>query len=126
TQARGVAYGGGWITAFSWLRTAVHTRLKVSNPLGLPFMHVMPTLTILGLPVEDKAIQGDILAGMIAGWIRHPAVHTVQFRYGKGRVIMTTFTLEENLHVDPVAAAMFHDLLEHLVSDSCQPMLAVK
>ncbi|MEO6457758.1 MAG: glycoside hydrolase family 2 TIM barrel-domain containing protein, partial [Chloroflexia bacterium] len=35
TQARGTAYGGGWINAFSWLRTAVHTRLKVANPLGL-------------------------------------------------------------------------------------------
>ncbi len=126
TQARGMVYGGGWITAFSWLRTEVHKRLNVSNPLGLPFMHIMPTLTILGLPVEDKAVQGDFLAGMIAGWVRHPAVHTVQFRYGLGRVIMTTFALEESLHIDPVAAAMFHDLLEHLASDECNPTLALK
>ena len=125
TQTRGVAYGGGWITAFSWLRTAVHKRLKVSNPLGLPFMHIMPTLTILGLPVEDKAIQGDFLSGMIAGWVRHPAIHTVQFRLGRGRVIMTTFALEESLNIDPVATAMFHDLLEYLVSDDCNPTLAL-
>lgn len=28
--------------------------------------------------------------------------------------------------IDPVATAMFHDLLEHLVSDRCRPNLAIK
>lgn len=123
-QSRGGAYSGGWISSFSWLRPEVHQRLSgVRNPLGLPFMEVMPRNTILGLPLEDKAVQSDFLAGMVAGWVRHPAVHTVQFRYGRGRVIMTTFELEAALPRDPVAVAMFHDLLEHLTSDACQPTL---
>lgn len=120
---RGGAYSGGWITSFSWLRPGVYRRLAgVPNPLSLPFLPVMPRGTILGLPVEDRAVQGDFLAGMISGWVRHPAVHTVQFRYGRGRVVMTTFGLEDALD-DPVGIALFHDLVDHLTSDACQPTL---
>jgi hypothetical protein len=122
-QGRGGAYSGNWITSFSWIRPDVHRRLKAPNPLGLPFRHVMPNHTILGLPVEDPAVQGDFLAGMVAGWVRHPAVHTVQFRYGRGRVVMTTFAFDEALHEDPVSIALFHDLVDHLTSDACQPTL---
>jgi hypothetical protein len=92
----------------------------------MPFMGVMPTGVILGLPVEDTNVQQDFLAGQIAGWLHHPAIHTVQFRYGKGRVIMTTFALYDTLASDtpnPVGVAMFHDLIDHLVSDACKPVL---
>jgi hypothetical protein len=122
-QRRGGIYGGGWITSFSWLRPGIHRRLGADNPLGLPFRQVIPQGTILGLPVEDPVVQGDFLAGMVSGWVRHPAVHTVQFRYGRGRVIMTTFALHQALHGDSVATAMLHDLVDYLASDACQPML---
>lgn len=125
-QSRGGAYSGNWMTSFSWLRPGAHRRLKnVANPIQLPFKRVMPNGTILGLPVTNAEVQSDFLAGMIAGWVNHPAVHTVQFRYGKGRVIMTTFDLVKALreYHDPVAIAMLHDLIEHLVSDECQPNL---
>lgn len=124
-QGRTGAYSGNWMSSFSWLRPEIHRRLGAApNPLGLPFMYVMPQRTILGLPVEDRGVQDDFLAGMIVGWVRHPSVHTVQFRYGQGRVIMTTFALEEGLRLaDPVAIALCHDLIDHLVSDACQPTL---
>jgi hypothetical protein len=124
TQSRGGAYGGNWLTSFSWLRPSAHSRLPAANPLGLPFRHVMPQRAILGLPLEDPAIQPDVLAGQVSGWINHPAAHTVRFRYGQGRVVMTTFNLAPALPADPVAVAMLHDLLEHLLSDSCRPALA--
>jgi hypothetical protein len=123
-QGRGGTYGGGWITNFSWIRPDIHRRLIGPGPLSMPFMQVMPTRTLLGLPMEDKAVQGDFLAGAISGWVHHPSVHTVQFRYGKGRVLMTTFAIEEALYDNPVAIAMFHDLLEHLCSEACRPVLA--
>ena len=91
--------------------------------MGLPFMQVIPRRTILGLPVEEKAFQDDFLAGQVSGWVGHPAIHSVQFRYGKGKVIMTTFNLAESLGYDPVAAAMLHDLVDHLGSDACEPKL---
>ncbi|MFL5733132.1 MAG: glycoside hydrolase family 2 protein [Chloroflexia bacterium] len=121
-QGRGGSYGGNWITAYSWLRPDVYRRLSsVSSPLGMPFIGVMPPATILGLPVENPAAQEDFLGGMIMGWVRHPAVHTVQFRYGSGRVIMTTFPLDQALPGDPAGVALLHDLVDHLTSDACRP-----
>jgi hypothetical protein len=125
-HGRGGTYGGSWISSFSWLRPGIYRRLTVDNPVTMPFVSAMPIATILGLPVTDRGAQQDFLAGQVAGWVRHPAVHTVQFRYGKGRVIMTTFNLRDSLQdqpPDPVAIAMLHDLIEHLVSDACDPVI---
>jgi hypothetical protein len=122
-QNRGGAYSGSWLTSFSWIRPEIHRRLPVSNPLGMAYIRTMPTATILGLPVEDPTVQGDFLAGMVSGWVGHPAVHTVQFRYGEGIVLMTTFRFANWLGTDPVATAMFHDLIDHLASDECNPTL---
>jgi len=124
-QNRSGAYSGSWITSFSWLRGDFHRRLKVKNPLGLPFKDTMPRSTILGLPYEDPRYQPDFLSGMISGWVHQPSVHTVQFRYGRGAVIMTTFAIENGLHInDPIATAMLHDLVDYLCSDTCHPILA--
>jgi hypothetical protein len=123
-QDRNGPYSGNWLTSFSWVSPQVHKRLaRAGNPLGMPFARVIPSRTILGLPLEERAVRGDILSGMISGWVGHPATHTVQFRYGKGRVIMTTFGIEQSVPDDPMAVAMFHDLIDHLCSDACQPVL---
>ena len=120
---RGGSYSGSWISSFSWIEPAVHPRLRPRNPLGMEYVEVIPRSTILGLPFEKAMADGDILAGMVSGWVHHPAAHTVQFRYGAGTVVMTTFTLRHAVGSDPAATAMFHDLLEHLASGRCQPTL---
>jgi hypothetical protein len=125
-QGRSGSYGGGWITSFSWLRPGIYQRLNVPNPVTMPFRHVMPLGAIVGLPYDDPAVQGDFLAGQISGWLHHPAFHTVQFRYGRGRVIQTTYPLMAAIEAeggDPVGIAMMHDLIDYLTSDACQPTL---
>jgi len=122
-QGRGGSYGGHWITSWSWLRPGVYRRVPTQSPLGLGFKDMTPTKAIVGLPSEDPAVQPDFLAGQIAGWVQHPAAHTVQLRYGKGRVVMTTYPLLDTLTWHPLAVAMLHDLIEHLASDACQPVL---
>jgi hypothetical protein len=124
-QGRNGAYGGNWMTCWSWLRPEAHSRLAHPqlNPLKLPFMQIMPRCTITGLPVESAAVHEDFLAGQVTGWVNHPAVHTVQFRYGAGRVIMTTFALAEAVGVDAVGTAMLHDLIDRLADPGCDPRL---
>jgi hypothetical protein len=122
-QSRGGAYSGNWVTSYSWLKPEPHPNLLIENPMGMAFSNIMPVGTILGVPMDDPAVQGDVLAGMVSGWVHHPAAHTVQFRYGEGRVIMTTFRLKAMLASDPTAMVMFHDLVEYLGSDRCQPTL---
>ncbi len=122
-QGRGGAYGGNWMSSFSWLRPGVYRRLPNANPVSLPFIGLMPARVFLGFPMDDPAYHADVLAGQFTGWIGHPAAHTVQFRYGKGRVIMTAYQLKTRL---PVAVAMLHDLIDYLASDACQPTLTVR
>jgi len=126
SHGRSGSYGGNWMTSFSWLRPGIHRRLPVSNPLTLPFIDVMPLYVILGLPVEDSAYQQDFLAGQVTGWLGHPALHTIQFRCGQGRVVMTTYRLKDRLAYHPVAVAMLNDLVDHLTSDACQPVLSAR
>lgn len=126
TQGRGDPYGGNWISSYSWLKPGAYSRLDgVESPVSLTFREIIPANTLLGLPIEQDAYQDDFLAGQVTGWIQHPAVHTVQFRFGQGRVIMTTFNLEKAIKdkADPVGIAMFHDLVDHLKSDACDPKL---
>ncbi len=125
-QGRGGSYDGDWMTSFSWLRPDVYRRLPASSPLTLPFSGIMPESVLLGLPVTDSAYHGDFLAGQITGWIGHPAIYTVQFRYGRGRVILTTYPLKGGLGSHPAAVAMLHDLVDYLVSDACQPALTLE
>jgi hypothetical protein len=125
-QGRGGA-AEGWITSYSWIRAGVHGRLQgAANPLGLEFADVMPERTIVGLPFQDSAIHDDVLAGMIVGWAHHPAAHTLRFRFGRGIVVMTMFKLGRNVGLDPVASAMFDDLMEHVASERCQPNLVAQ
>ena len=125
-QGRGGAYSGNWMTSFSWLRPGVYQRLQVTSPLSLPFEGITPQSVFVGLPLTDPAYQRDFLAGQITGWVGHPALHTVQFRYGRGRVIMTSYRLKDNLAQHPAAVAMLHDLIDYLASDACAPALTLK
>jgi hypothetical protein len=125
-QGRGGIYGGSWITSYTWVRDGIFKRVAISNPLSMPYAAVMPTGVFAGLPFEDPSVQQDFLSGQITGWIGHPAVNTVQFRYGEGIVLMTTFNFVGALSqptADPVAVAMLHDLVEYVTSDACQPTL---
>ena len=115
---------GGWITSFSWIRPTAHPRLaNALNPLGIEFEAILPERTVAGLPFGDAAIHGDILAGTVVGWVHHPTAETVRFRYGRGRVVLTTFRLGSTVGRDPIGTAMFHDLVDHVRSEDCQPTL---
>ena len=121
--SRGGAYSGDWMTSFNWQRPSVHPRLPAENPLGMAYLGATPKLVILGLPLDVAATSADVLAGMFSGWIGHPAAYTVQFRYGAGRVIMTTFPLRLLYGSHPTATTMLDDLIDYLASDRCQPVL---
>jgi hypothetical protein len=116
-----------WITSWSWLRPSAHRRLRSAiSPLGLEFGEVMPDRTIAGLPFASASIQADLVAGRVVGWVHHPTAHTVHFRYGRGRVVMTTFRLRDTFGRDPIATEMVHDLLDLLADDQVVPTLTAQ
>jgi len=98
-------------------------RIPHSNPLGWNFCNVLLShQAIAGLDVTHR---DDILVGAYAEWLRtvirspERSVHgsvtgmVVQFRYKKGRVVITTLDLLSHLGTDPVATLMLHDLVEY-------------
>ena len=119
---------GNWITSSSWLQPGAYPSLNVPNPLHLPIQRLLPRGSIHGFPTKDLVVQNDFLAGEVSGWVQRPRIHTVQFRYGAGQVVMTTYALLEALRSgqpDPFGVVMFNDLVDYLASDQCKPVLRV-
>lgn len=117
---------GHLMASSSWLDADAYPNLPLANPANLPVSHIFPTRGIADLPLRKNAFDEDILAGEMLGWVQRPHVHSIQFRYGHGRVIMTTYTLLESFRsdqADPFAVVMFNDLIEYLASERCNPTL---
>jgi len=79
-----------------------------------------------GYAFASASIQADLVAGRVVGWVHHPTAHTVHFRYGRGRVVMTTFRLRDSFGRDPIATEMVHDLLDLLADDQVVPTLTAQ
>ncbi|MBN9391282.1 MAG: hypothetical protein J0I20_24850 [Chloroflexi bacterium] len=124
---RGGPYSGDWVSSYTWLKPGIFRRLNgLENPLDMAFKEVAPRNIIQGLPFEVAEYHGDFLAGQVGGWVHFPVAHALQLRYGKGRVLMTTFALESALleKSDTVATALLHDLVDYLKSPECNPRLS--
>ncbi|HET6386312.1 MAG TPA: glycoside hydrolase family 2 TIM barrel-domain containing protein [Armatimonadota bacterium] len=116
----GKAWDGDWATNFNWLKfREVCPSLAAQNPLGFQFLHIMPDYVILGYEAEENF--ADIYSGMVVGWVHSPVAMMAGARFGKGRVLVCTFKLEEAYGIDPAATVMMHDLIEFICSNRFQP-----
>jgi hypothetical protein len=133
-SAHGLTLGGrdfhfGGITGGHFINKSfgLFNGIPFENPIAWPFYRVMPHSVLIGF---EPAHQSDIIAGAYGSFFRNtPAdsqgkIHTtevtgtiVQFRFGKGKLLITTFDLLKNLAEDPVATAMFNDLVHYAASD---------
>jgi hypothetical protein len=104
-------------------------RIPYHNPFSWVFEKVWPEHVILGLKPEN---QEDMLAGaygnmiwshaldMEGNWLppRQVVATFMQCRYGKGRLIISTFEiLEKNCVYDPVGTIMLNDLIRYAQGD---------
>jgi hypothetical protein len=104
-------------------------RIPYHNPFSWVFEKVWPEHVILGLKPEN---QEDMLAGaygnmiwshaldMEGNWLPPSQVDAtiMQCRYGKGRLIISTFEiLEKKCVYDPVGTIMLNDLIRYAQSD---------
>ncbi|MCA1595420.1 MAG: glycoside hydrolase family 2, partial [Chloroflexi bacterium] len=113
-------WDGDWATNFNWLKFGeVCPNLVSQNPLGFEFVNIMPDYVILGYEAEDDF--QDTYSGMVVGWVHSPVALMTGARYGKGRVLICTFKLEEVYGRDPAATVMLHDLLEFVCSRNFRP-----
>jgi hypothetical protein len=93
---------------------AVFGRVPYSNPYIWQFYKVWPKLAIEGIRPEQ---HDDILAGEYMNLLNRQSGTVVQYRYGKGRVIVCLLGLLEAIHDDPVAMIVMNNLLRYASSD---------
>ncbi len=107
---------GNWISDFLWERKgrAPFTKLGFDILSGFETQAVTPATVITGIPPQNF---NDVLAGIFYGWIRDNDGVLLQARVGKGKLLVTTFTLGTTYNSDPYATDLLDALVNYVVSD---------
>ncbi len=107
---------GNWISDFLWVRKgrAPFTELGFDTLSGFESQAVTPATVITGIPAQNF---NDVLAGIFYGWIRDNSGVLVQARAGKGKLLITTFSLGTTYNSDPYATRLLDTLVNYVVSD---------
>ena len=111
-ERHGTIWRGDWIASFSWIKRDGAFAALPGGPLfDLSFDRVVPHNVMAGFRNWEYAAA--VQAGVVVGWAHKPAATIAQRRVGNGTLVATTFRLlSDAAGVDPVAAALFHALLE--------------
>lgn len=119
---------GDWCSGLNWFRPDGAKRggpfegLPHTAPFDFSFRKIIPRRVLVGWNPEKEA--EDIWAGIFVGWVRLPATLVGGFRYGKGKVLATTFNLLRSAE-DPVSRVLLGSLLGFAASDRFDPQKSV-
>jgi hypothetical protein len=102
---------GDWVGNFSWLRRdGVFSTVPGGPFFDLSFSTVVPQQLMTGF--RPWEFQGRVHSGVIIGWVHKPAACLIEKRLGRGKLVATTFRLnEEAPGTDPLATALYDGLL---------------
>ena len=106
------SYSGNWISNFAWVRKAAPPFKKIgfSTLSGFETEASTPESVVTGIPAADFK---DVLAGEFYGWIHHNVGTLVQARYGKGKLLICTFSLVTPYSTDPFATYLLDALVNY-------------
>jgi hypothetical protein len=112
---------GNWVTNFTWLHTGspLFDGLGISRVTGWEAAAATPRTLIGGVP-QQAWRQGDVLSGVFYGWINENQATTVQFKVGKGKLLLTTLDTS-SYGKDPFVTHLVHRLVEYVRSEKCAP-----
>ncbi|HEX7087495.1 MAG TPA: hypothetical protein VF198_14115 [Vicinamibacterales bacterium] len=116
---------GNWVSNFPWMHAAspAFASAGISNITGFEAAAATPRALIAG--VDERAWrQGDVLSGMFFGWINDNHATTVQYRVGRGKVILTTFD-SSAYGRDPFTTHLVNGLVTYVRSPQCAPATAL-
>ena len=107
---------GDWISNFAWVRKdqPPFKTIGFETLLGFESEAATPEAVVRGIPAKDFS---DVLAGEFYGWIHSNVGTLVQARYGKGKLLICTFALENTYGTDPYATDLLDALINYAVSD---------
>jgi len=107
---------GNWISSFLWVRNNQEPfkRLGFGKLAGFETQAVTPGAVVRGVPAE---FSSDVLAGIFYGWIHSNVGTLVQARYGKGKLLVCTFSLGTTYASDPYATYLLDALVRYAAGD---------
>ena len=108
----GTAWQGDWATSFSWVKKEGALAHLPGGPiLEMEWEPIMPDTVIDGLPQWVQ--RSHSWAGFAVGWIHKAVSLLTVMPYGRGRIVITTFKLNETtLAEDAIAQALFAGLVQ--------------
>jgi hypothetical protein len=108
----GTPWQGDWATSFSWLKKHGPFAALPGGPLlEMEYAGIMPDAVLVGLPAWVMRTHG--WAGLALGWVHKPVALLAQIPYGRGNVVISTFTLTpDTLPDNPVAQALLAGMVE--------------
>jgi len=106
---------GDWISSFLWIRkdAAPFAGLAFDTLAGFEAQAVTPGAVVRGVPA---AAFPDVLAGIFYGWLHDNVGVLVQAKYGKGKLLVCTFSLATTYGTDPYATLLLDQLVGYAVS----------
>ena len=112
---------GNWVSNFTWLHldSPLFSGLGVTRVTGFEAAAATPRTLIGGVKPEAWR-GGDVLSGVFFGWVNENHATTVQYRAGKGKLVITT--LDTSAYgKDLFVTHLVHRLIEYVRSDRCAP-----
>jgi hypothetical protein len=114
-QRRGRSWQGDWASSLSWIRTdKIFRDLPTGGLVDFAFADLTPESVIVGLSPRDFA--SSVHAGLFVGWIHHTVALVAERLIDKGRLLISTFRLREQLGIHPVASIMMRDMIDRLAT----------
>ena len=106
---------GNWISSFQWIRKnhAPFAGIGFETLAGFEANPITSNTVLRGVLPE---YFDDVLAGMFYGWIHSNVGTLVQAQYGKGRLLVSTFSLGSTYGSDPFATRLLDALMTYAVS----------
>jgi hypothetical protein len=107
----GTAWLGDWASSFTWVNRSGPLSALPGGPLiDHSFDAVIPDRVITGF--KDWEFPRLVHSGMVVGWVHKPAVIIGERPYGRGRIVLNAFNIEDKaLGTDPVATALMDALI---------------
>jgi hypothetical protein len=107
---------GNWISSFLWLHKdrEPFKQIGFETLAGFETEAVTPATVLKGVPPENFA--DDVLSGIFYGWIHSNVGTLVQANYGKGKLMICTFSLATAYGSDPYATYLLDGLVNYAAS----------
>ena len=112
---KGSSWSGDWASNFNWLNQDVLFKdIPTNGTVDFAFADLTPEHVIHG--VHPYYYQTDVHSGLFLGWIQKAVALVSERNIGRGKLMISTYRLEDHLTKHPVADVLVRDLLARVAA----------